>query len=145
MSLLASPAPFSRFNRGWQIAAVFSLLLAGGALLYLVNPATAGFLPPCPFRWLTGLHCPGCGTTRGLHQILHGNLAAAFRLNSLMVISIPFLAFHGLERARVSRGLPPLVRRRLPARAIYAIFVIVVLYGVLRNLEAYPFCLLAPH
>lgn len=37
----------------------------------------------CGFRNLTGLPCPGCGTTRGLSALLHRNLLQAFQFNPL--------------------------------------------------------------
>lgn len=39
----------------------------------------------CGFANLTGLPCPGCGTTRGLSALLHGEVAQALRLNPLCV------------------------------------------------------------
>ncbi len=63
-------------------------------LLYGHNPAGSTLLPPCPFRAATGgLLCPGCGTLRGLHQLLHGHLGRAFSLNPLMVLSLPLLGY----------------------------------------------------
>src|SRR6266699_4279686 len=62
-----------------------------GIYLFIFEPGQSGFFPFCPFRALTGLNCPGCGTTRCLHQLLHGNLIAAFKFNPLFVIALPFL------------------------------------------------------
>jgi hypothetical protein len=73
----------------WLVAAG---ALAAGALLFTFDPATAGFFPPCPFRWATGLLCPGCGTLRAIHQILHGHFAAALALNPMLVLTLPLLA-----------------------------------------------------
>ncbi|MDE5732371.1 MAG: DUF2752 domain-containing protein [Bacteroidales bacterium] len=42
---------------------------------------------------LTGLKCPGCGSQRALHQLLHLNIAEAIEYNALMVFSIPILLF----------------------------------------------------
>ena len=67
-------------------------------------------------RYVTGLLCPGCGTLRGLHQLLHGHLAAAFRLNPVMVLSLPLLGYVAL--ASVWRRWHGLSRR--PARPALA-------------------------
>lgn len=60
-------------------------------LLFLFDPATSGLFPPCPFRRATGLLCPGCGSLRGLHRLLHGDLAGAWAKNPLMPVSLPAL------------------------------------------------------
>ena len=65
-------------SRRWTAAAIWASLAAGGAYLYWFEPGKTGFFPSCPFRALTGFNCPGCGTTRALHQLLHGNVVAAF-------------------------------------------------------------------
>ena len=78
--------------RRWIVAMTFSALALAALALYLHDPATSRILPPCPFRWATGLLCPGCGSLRGLHQLLHSDPAAAFRLNPLMVLTLPLLA-----------------------------------------------------
>ena len=79
-------------DRAWPVA----FAVGCGAMLvalYVWEPAASGLFPPCPFHALTGLHCPGCGSLRAVHQLLHGELWAAFRLNPLMVLSLPLLAF----------------------------------------------------
>ncbi|MEW5722540.1 MAG: DUF2752 domain-containing protein, partial [Thermodesulfobacteriota bacterium] len=58
------------------VSALGAAGLAGATWLYLVNPAVSALYPPCPFHALTGLYCPGCGTLRGLNQLLHGHLLA---------------------------------------------------------------------
>ena len=47
------------------------------------------FEPPCLFLSLTGLQCPGCGSTRALIHLLHGELRAAWRMNALFVLLLP--------------------------------------------------------
>jgi len=121
--------------------------LAGAALLYRFEPVSSGIFPPCPFRAATGLHCPGCGSTRGMHALLHGRIWAAFRYNALLVLALPFLA---LAFARFTRrvftrdghGARP--QRILPAGWIWALFVLVTAYWGLRNLPFRPFVWLAP-
>src|SRR4051812_8286775 len=74
------------------------------ALLYLrlFNPATSGLYPPCPFRYLTGLNCPGCGTLRALHQLLHGHPLAALGLNPLLIFGLPFMLYVFISYALVA-------------------------------------------
>ncbi|HYH57581.1 MAG TPA: DUF2752 domain-containing protein, partial [Anseongella sp.] len=77
-----------------------SLGLAGVIVLlslyFFFDPSLAGFFPPCPFKRLTGLDCPGCGSQRALHALLNLHVGAAFRFNPLLLTAIPFLAYDGL-------------------------------------------------
>lgn len=63
----------------------------GMCLLYFFDPETTTQYPRCPFYALTGLQCPGCGTLRGLHALMHLRLLEAWRYNPLMIASIPFI------------------------------------------------------
>jgi len=110
-----------------------ALVLSGAAVLYSFEPGVARGYPPCPLHLVTGLYCPGCGSLRALHQLLHGHVTRAFSLNPLLVLSLPFLAFLSLR--------PPLLYR--PWLAWWC-FAVLVGYGVLRNLTCWPFVLLAP-
>ena len=38
-----------------------------------------GHYPTCPFLAITGWYCPGCGSLRAVHDLLHGDLAGAVR------------------------------------------------------------------
>lgn len=80
------------------------LLLGAGYFLWRYNPATATFFPPCPFLRFTGLLCPGCGSQRALHQLLHLNIGAAWHYNPLLVAALPYVA-------------AAFIVERLPARA----------------------------
>lgn len=118
---------------------IWLFLLAGAAYLFVFEPGKSGFFPACPFRLMTGFTCPGCGTTRALHEILHGHFAAAFMLNPLLLFAIPFLLFALLRYSViVMRGGVPRPNA-LPAPFIYALFVIIVSFWVFRNTPFYPF------
>jgi len=121
------------------VLAFWSLLIAGAAYLFVFEPGKSGFFPPCPFRFLTGFQCPGCGSTRALHQILHGHFEAAFMLNPLLMLGIPFMLFAFLRYSvTVMRGEVPRPNA-LPAPYIYAMFVVIVSFWVFRNTPFYPF------
>lgn len=68
------------------LAVIAPVVATGAALLYLFDPTTAHFFPPCPLRAITGFQCPGCGTTRALHALLHGQFAAAFAFNPMLFV-----------------------------------------------------------
>jgi hypothetical protein len=121
------------------VLAFWSLLIAGAAYLFVFEPGKSGFFPPCPFRLLTGLTCPGCGSTRALHQILHGNFEAAFALNPLLMVGIPLMLFAFLRYSViVMRGGVPRPNA-LPAPYIYAMFFVILSFWIFRNTPFYPF------
>jgi len=120
-------------------------LAGAAAFLFLFDPARAGLYAPCPFHALTGLLCPGCGSLRALHQLLHANLSAALALNPLMVLSIPFVLYLFWRDWRASRGAPCDSGSAIPPWMIWSVLAIILGYWVLRNIPCYPFDLLAPH
>ena len=125
--------------RRLTVVAIWSLLMAGAAYLFVFEPGKTGFFPVCIFRLLTGFTCPGCGSTRAMHQLLHGHVAAAFMLNPLFLVAIPFLLFALLRYSvSVMQGLKPR-QNTLPASYIYALFFVVLSFWIFRNTPFYPF------
>ena len=130
---------YASMYRRSTVIIIWSLLLAGAAYLFVFEPGKSGFFPACPFRLLTGFTCPGCGTTRAMHEILHGHFAAAFMLNPLLLLALPFLLFALLRYSViVMRGGVPRPNA-LPAPVIYGLFVIIVSFWIFRNTPFYPF------
>lgn len=125
--------------RRTTVVAIWAILTLGAFYLYFFEPGKTGFFPACPFRLFTGLTCPGCGVTRALHQIVHGHFAAAFMLNPLFLIAIPFLlaAFLRYTIIVMRGGVPQ--KNALHPNYIYAIFFIVVSFWIFRNTPFYPF------
>lgn len=119
--------------------------LAGVVYLRLFNPVGSGLYPPCVLHQLTGLYCPGCGSTRALYQLAHGHPAAAFAMNPLLVVLLPLLGYAFVSYALVGlrgRGLPQIF---VNPTLIKLLFWAVITFGILRNVPLYPFNLLAPH
>ena len=79
---------------------IVTLIIGGAAAAVtygLFDPAKYAFFPKCPFLLLTGgLRCPGCGSQRAIHSLLHLNLKEAFLYNPMVIISIPFLVLLGI-------------------------------------------------
>ena len=123
-----------------------SVLFAGVItfILFSGGPSVSWF-PQCLLRRLTGLHCPGCGMTRALHALLHGDFFAAFRFNPVGMILLPvILSGVLLEWFAWLRGKPLPFSLRTSVRGAWAIAALMLLFGVLRNIPVWPFNLLAP-
>src|SRR5690606_7052060 len=50
-------------------------------------------VPSCLVKLTTGFDCPGCGGTRALWYVLHGDLPAAARHHLLFVFALPFVIY----------------------------------------------------
>jgi hypothetical protein len=118
---------------------VLTVTAAGiAAMVYFFNPSAYGIYPVCQFHRLTGWNCPGCGATRALYALLHGNLSLALRDNVLLVASVAAAALRGgwfaLNRWR---GRPN--GNFFPVRWLVPLLVVMGVFGVLRNLPAFAF------
>jgi hypothetical protein len=131
-------------SRLWMSVAVVLILLACLSVLHTYNPVNSNFYPPCPFHALTGLSCPGCGTLRALHQLVHGRLLTAFGLNPLMVLSLPFLGYVFFSKVVLVQSGRKMRGFFIPAVWIWILLGVIILFGILRNIPLYPFSLLAP-
>jgi hypothetical protein len=127
--------PSLAFFAGVVLAAA---ALGSGAVLFFFDPAKHNFYPLCLFHALTGWYCPGCGGTRAAYQLLHGHLRRALHDNALFVLLLAALAIGGARLVvRKMRNQP--VTFQVPAKALWALLVLVVVFTVLRNLPAFPF------
>jgi hypothetical protein len=121
------------------------LVPLGAVILYAVPPAENHLYPQCIFHLLTGLHCPGCGTTRCLHALLHGDLAQAAAYNILILIALALFGVWGLRRGSAVVTGRPLRSWRLPTWSMRLLLYALLAFWVLRNLDVTPFNFLAPH
>ncbi len=135
--------PWTRSNRTAWFALGLLAAIGVGAV-YFVDPRVAGNYPPCPFLYLTGCYCPGCGSLRAVHRLLHGDLPGAFGYNPLTVVVLPFLAVAVGDRVArfwVKAWLPTWV---MPPQIAWGVLVAIIAFWALRNLPVHPFVMLAP-
>lgn len=118
----------------WLKTIVMGAIGVGLVVLFLFKPGTVPY-PTCVFHKLTGLYCPGCGSTRALYQLLHGNILDALHDNVMAVLAIPFLIYAAFRKEPLSTLHPYWV---------WGIFYGLVLFTVFRNIPHYPFTILAP-
>ena len=127
---------------------VFLIVLGLSGLIsiyFIFNPAQHSFFIPCPFHYMTGYHCPGCGSQRAIHHLLHGDFMAAFWINPLLFISIPIILYaFGLRAYNYIFQTQFRVNIFYRKGFIYGYFGVALLFWVVRNISIYPFTLLSP-
>jgi hypothetical protein len=127
----------------WSVpaAALLASALIAAAVLFCFDPSSHDFYPTCLFHKATGLYCPGCGSLRALHQLLHGHVSAAFRFNPLLIVMLPVsLWFVCLSFRRMIRNQPP--PGSFSVKWIWIFVGIGVLFTIWRNLPGSPFAML---
>lgn len=133
----------NKFERKMAAAGVGVMTLGAGLVWYL-DPAKAKFLPACPLYATTGYACPGCGLTRGFHALFHGDFVRALDFNALIPLFVLIFGFFYLSMFLVAvRGRAfPTWSLSLPA--IWGLLVLLLVFGIVRNLPYYPFSVLFP-
>ena len=115
------------------ILLVAALLLVLGLVYYALDPSSSTLFPRCTFLSLTGYKCPGCGSQRAVHALLHGDLVAAFRYNALLLIAIPWIALCLFAESRRTRN-PRLYARLNASLLIWLFLAMVLIWWLLRNI-----------
>ena len=125
----------------WRRIALGLALPAALALVLVYLRGDLGL--QCPFYALTGLYCPGCGSGRAAYALLHGHLAASFRLQPLLyILGIPAGAVLLHEYLRL---VFPRLRLRpvfVPQWAVVSVTALLFAFWIARNIPAFSF--LAP-
>lgn len=125
-------------------AAGAGLIAAGSAFVAYFEPTKVTMMPACPLFSLTGLACPGCGLTRGFHSLFHGDIISAIDFNLFtpawaVIFAWVFvsLVLHAVR----GRGL---VMWPTNPRFMYGFMAVLVVFGILRNVPAWPLTILFP-
>lgn len=132
-----------KFHEKLVLAMAALAAIVGVWVLRTHDPSAPGnFFPQCMFKAITGFHCIGCGITRALHALVHGDIALAFAMNPLAVLVLPLLPLMLLD----ARGVTPQPLKPFMAIAMKPALWMVLLpaYWIGRNLPWWPFTWLAP-
>jgi hypothetical protein len=121
---MSRPVPFP------AVAAAAYAALAVQAVHPVIPENGATF---CPFRFVTGIPCPGCGMGHALVFALRGDFAASLRSHPLgvplLLLWTAWLGWLNLARGRgFSDGFLPALRR--PAAAWSALVLVLAVYAV---------------
>ncbi len=130
-------------NRVLAAAGVVAMIGSSAAVAYF-DPSKSSWLPVCPLFALTGFACPGCGLTRGFHSLFHGDIIPAIDFNapipfwvvifSWVFVSLVLIAVRG-------KGLP--MWPTYP-KVLWVFMVVLLGFGILRNVPIWPFTILFP-
>lgn len=113
-------------------------------IYYNFNPEVYNFFPECPFHKYLKLDCPGCGSQRAIHSILHGRILEGINYNLLMVLSLPLLLVHlGVKIFSYFNKKEIILNFWYKPATPKIIFAIVLLFWILRNIPIFPFSYLA--
>ncbi len=127
---ISSGVPKERVKKVIRVYLCVILILLGYYLL--VTNIDIGV--NCIFRRLTGLKCPGCGSTRAVLCILRGDWAGSFKQNLML---IPELTFVGWAAVYSTVNFLKTGRGGLnvkPDRAAYVFLAVLLIWWVVRNL-----------
>lgn len=125
------------------LAPVLVLACLGTAFSYVLafNPADAKPDPlgPCAFRAITGLDCPGCGGTRMVWFLLHGDVLQAARHHAIALLVVPVLVYAYLAWGAKRIFNLTLPTRSIPTLAWVSFLGLWAVFSVVRNLPWEPF------
>ena len=124
----------SELSRTLRAVAPLVGLTAAAFVLLRFPPGLNTFYPQCPIYSALHLLCPGCGETRALAALLHGQVGEALRFNALVTLVLPFAGGYGVVVYwRWLRG-EALRWPHLPRVAVYVGLLVAAVFTVQRNL-----------
>ena len=115
--------------RLWKLVGALTLVLFCLVVLFINDSADSSIFPSSPFRTLTRFDCPGCGTLREGHQLLHGNILAALDLNLIMALMLAYLCisfFLMQSFDSIGRRMPSFY---IPSKWIWGLLVVNLVFG----------------
>ncbi|MDE6648341.1 MAG: DUF2752 domain-containing protein [Muribaculaceae bacterium] len=110
-----------------------SVVLAMGVVYYLFDPVEAGWMPRCLWKSVTGTDCPGCGSQRMAHALMHGDINGAWHANAFALCMLPVIVFL-LWLETVRDRYPRLYAAAHRPGVIITVALSVVIWWVCRNI-----------
>ncbi len=134
---------FIKYEKLWRI------LFAVGAPLCILSSAVYFYFHGSKLRCIVydqfHIYCCGCGATRALEDLMHFRILQALDHNIFFVISLPFVSYYFFkEYVRIATGKDIITFVKLKPNTTIIILIIILLFGIIRNIPFYPFTILAP-
>jgi hypothetical protein len=128
------------FIKGGLLVAI----VAAAVLFFFLDPSEHIIFPRCIFHSATGYYCPGCGSQRAIHSLLHFDINGVLQHNVLFLMAAPALMYHYLQlliNRKFQLKLPNLFYMKFTP---VVIFIVIMFFWIMRNLPYLPFSELAP-
>lgn len=105
-------------------------------VFYTFDPEQTAIFPQCPLLLTTGYACPGCGSQRAIHSVLHFDFKSAFMHNALILFLMPYvlLGFY-LEVLEAKKRFVKLEQLFFGKWAAAVVISVILIYWVVRNLS----------
>ncbi|MCQ2484835.1 MAG: DUF2752 domain-containing protein [Clostridia bacterium] len=101
---------------------------------YLLIYLKSGFAIPCVFHLITGLQCPGCGTTRMLASLVRLDFRSAWHYNPVVLAMSPMIVciiirdtVQWIKNGRTKSS-------KIENYILYVMFAVLVIFGIVRNI-----------
>ena len=94
----------------------------------------------CVFNHLTGLLCPGCGTTRMLKSLFRLKIKDAFMFNPLVFCLLPFIGIYFFDRLLfLLFNKKSFISKRVSKAFWNTALIVTIIFGILRNIPLFDF------
>lgn len=113
---------------------ILCALILGAGLLYAFWCSQTGLSIPCFFYILTGLRCPGCGSTRVCLNLLKLDFSAAFWANPFLFIILPFGSIWLIYRSVLYIRSGDQRLSKIETRGVWCCVILLFIWGILRNI-----------
>ena len=113
------------------------LILNSFLIIYFILSELLDVGIPCLFYEITGYYCPGCGITRLLFSLLKLDFYQAFRYNPLIFILIIITGIYWLVKFILKKFIN--ISIAIPNYVYYILLIIVIIFGILRNIPMFDF------
>ncbi|AZB21518.1 DUF2752 domain-containing protein [Kaistella haifensis] len=118
-----------------KLAVLILIFIGLGVVFYSFNPQNSIYFLKCPIYYFTGYLCPGCGSQRAIHELLHLNIKKAFEYNALFVTVTPYVILAIVLNTKPLRNYFPKTRKLFfNPQAILVLLGIAVVFSVYRNI-----------
>jgi hypothetical protein len=111
----------------------FILLIVVIYYFYYNDPSNGeAIFISCITKSISGFDCPGCGSQRAFHELLHGNFIKAAQFNLLIYFFVPLLLFIFLKITLKPFNifLPDII---ISTKWLVSILVSIILFSIIRN------------
>ncbi|QIX26392.1 DUF2752 domain-containing protein [Nocardioides sp. JQ2195] len=138
MATLTEPREADRASRLRSPLLVAAGVTAATLALHLRDPHVGGSWGLCPFNYLFGLECPGCGGLRAVNDLTHLDVVGALSSNLMVVLAIPVAVVLWLRWVRDAwTGIPARGRGLSLSAPVLAVALgAMLVFVVLRNIPA---------